>query len=117
MACNSSCKASLINASELRHRVTFQRTKQTEDTAGGFTESWIDIASVWAKIEPVKSYERFVAMQTETHVSHKITIRYNKDVTTAKRMLFDGRVFDITGVVNVNEDNIAMVITAIEGTL
>lgn len=117
MACDLGCKASLINASELRHRVTFQRTKQTPDTAGGFTEAWVDIGSAWAKIEPVKSYEKFVAMQTETHVSHNITIRYNKDVTTAKRMIFGSRIFDIVGVINVNEENVVLKISAMEGTL
>lgn len=117
MACKSNCKSSLVSASELRHRVTFQDKTVTPDGAGGQTEEWAVVASAWAKIEPVKSYERFVALQTETHVSHKITIRYNPIVTTAKRILFDGRVFDITGVINVNEDNVAMVITAMEGTL
>lgn len=117
MACNSPCKASLISASELRHRVAFQQTKQTADGAGGFTEAWVTIATVWAKIEPVKSYEKFVAMQTETHVSHNITVRYNSDITTAKRIMYGTRIFDIVGVINVNEENVALKISAMEGTL
>ena len=117
MVCSpKKCKGSMINASELDKRVTFQATTQTPDGAGGVTEAWGVIATVWAKIEPIKSYERFIAMQTETHVTHQITCRYNPLITTAKRAVFNSRIFDITGVVNVNEDNVALIITAMEGT-
>lgn len=121
MACSKSkrCAGSKtqLNAAELKHRIEFQKTTQTSDGAGGWTESWTTIATVWAKIEPVKSYERFIAMQTETYTTHKITCRYNANITTAKRALFNGRLFDVTGVINVEEDNSVLHIMATEGSL
>jgi len=118
MACKpKSCKNSLINVGNLNKRIAFQSVTQTSDGAGGYTEEWATILTAWASIEPVKAYEKFVAMQTETHISHKITCRYNPLITTAKRAVIDGRILDIIGVMNVNEQNVAMSITAMEGTL
>jgi SPP1 family predicted phage head-tail adaptor len=115
MQCAKSCKSN--GASAFKHRIAFQATTQTSDGAGGFTEQWATVATVWASIEPARSFEKFVAMQTETHVTHKIMCRYNPLITTAKRALFEGRIFDVTGVINVNEDKQYMQIMATEGTL
>lgn len=115
-ACKRKCKTTL-NAGDLEHRVVFQSVTQTTDAAGGFTESWATSATVWGKLEPLKSFEKFVSMQTETHTSHKLTCRYNPAITTAKRMTYSGRVFDVVGVINVEERNTIMIVNLIEGTL
>jgi SPP1 family predicted phage head-tail adaptor len=101
----------------MNHRIAFQATTQTTDGAGGFIEEWATVATVWASIEPARSSERFLAMQTETHVTHTIMCRYNPVITTAKRAMFGSRIFDVTGVINMAEANAYMKITAVEGTL
>lgn len=115
MQCSGQC--SKLSASDFKHRVAFEATTQTSDNAGGFTEAWATVATVWAKIEPARAYERFVSMQTETHVTHKITCRYNSAIATAKRATYDSRTFDVTGIINVDEANQYMILTVVEGTL
>lgn len=117
MACNPCKSKTALNASKLRHRIVIQGTVQAADGAGGYTETWETVATVWASIEPANGRERFIAMQTESHVTHIITCRYNAEITTAKRILFGTRKFDITEVLNIEERNTVLVIRAIEGTL
>lgn len=118
MACKKPCNSKLaLDPSKLRHRIEIQSVTQTPDGAGGYTEAWATVATVWASIEPANGRERWIAMQTETHVSHVIMCRYQSAITTAKRILFGSRTFDIVEVLNIEERNAVLKITAIEGTL
>ena len=100
----------------MRHRVVIQTVTQTPDGAGGFTENWTTAATVWASIQPANGRERWVAGQMETHVTHRIECRYNSAITTAMRILWGARVFDVVEVLNIEERNILMRIMAVEGT-
>lgn len=98
----------------MKHRVTLQSISRVSDGQGGYTESWTDVADLWASIEPVKGYEKYQAMQVQTPVSHKMVIRYRSGVTTKNRILYGSRVFDIKEVLNVNEDGRFLQIKALE---
>lgn len=95
---------------ELRHRVTLQRKEITEDALKQQSEVWTDIATVWARIEPLSGREYFAARQENAEVTAKITIRYRKDVTPDMRAVSEGRVFDVLSVINPEERNISLVL-------
>jgi SPP1 family predicted phage head-tail adaptor len=99
---------------KLNKRVTIQNVSRVSDGQGGFTETWTDSATVWAGIEPVKSYERFQAMQQAVPVSHKITMRYNAVVDETSRMRYGNRLFEVKEVINVDEADRFLQIRAIE---
>lgn len=88
---------------ELRHRVILQRKTVTEDELKQQTESWTDIATVWASIEPLSGREYFAAKQVNSEISAKITIRYRKGINSAMRVLFGGRIFEVQSVTNPEE--------------
>ncbi len=90
-------------AAKMRHRVDIQSLTETTDDQGGFTKAWATDATVWAEIVPMKGYERFQAQQTQTPLTHKVTMRYRTGVTTAHRLLYGSRVFGIKEVINVDE--------------
>lgn len=98
----------------MNKRLELQAKTRTSDGQGGYTEAWATSAIIFGSIEPVKAYEKYQAMQMETPVSHKIMTRYRSGVTTANRLIYDSRVFDIKEVINVNEDSAFLKITAIE---
>jgi hypothetical protein len=54
---------------KLDKRVAIQSATQSTDGQGGFTETWTTDATVWAWIRPVKGFEKFQAMQTQTPVA------------------------------------------------
>jgi len=78
---------------QLRHLVEIQ--EQTPATPPNpLMEAGLQRECV-ASIEPVqgREVERAKAIYSET--SHKIVIRYNEDITTANRILFGERVFNL----------------------
>ena len=99
---------------KMRHRVTLQAITRSTDGQGGYTETWGNVADLWASIEPVKGWEKYQAAQTETPITHNITMRYRSGVTTAQRLLYGMRVFDIKECLNEGEDNALLKIKAME---
>ncbi|MBP3955401.1 phage head closure protein [Gemmata sp. G18] len=98
----------------MKHRVTVQSLTRAADGQGGFTEAWVDGATVWAGIKPKKAYERFQAMQLATPITHEITMRYRPDVTSASRLKYGARVFEVKEVINEDEQNRFLTVRAIE---
>lgn len=107
---------SKINPSKFNHRLQLQQVTQTPDGAGGYTESWALVSSLWASIDPIRGREKMQGMQLETPITHKIFCRYNSAVTTKKRFLLGSRVFNIVEVLNIEEQNQFLEILAVEGS-
>ena len=101
-------------APQMNKRVTVQTITRTSDNQGGFTEDWTNTKQIWAKIEPIKAYEKFQTMQMATPASHRVTIRYYRNLTTANRLLYDRRIFDIKEIINLDEDNSFMRLACME---
>jgi SPP1 family predicted phage head-tail adaptor len=97
-----------------RKRVTIQNCTRVSDGQGGFDETWNDGSTVWAQIEPLKSYERFQAMQMQTPVTHRITMRYTDEITSASRIKFQSRIFWVKEVLDEEERKRFLTIKAIE---
>jgi SPP1 family predicted phage head-tail adaptor len=100
----------------LRHKVTLQTKTLTTDGQGGSTATWSDVTTLWCAIEPTKGYERYQAMQMQTPITHKITTRYAASVTTACRLKFGDRIFNVVEVINTEERNRFLIIKALERT-
>jgi SPP1 family predicted phage head-tail adaptor len=84
-------------------RVLLQGPSYSSDGQGGSQETWNDISQVWAQIQPLNGYEKMQAMMIQSPITHKVMMRYRSDVTTALRLLYQDRVFDIKEVINVDE--------------
>ena len=93
----------------LRHRVDIQEQTQTSDGMGGFSTAWASVTgmgSVPAKIMPLSSKEQLDAMKLESMITNKIRIRYRAGITSANRILFGSRIFNIKGApINYDERN------------
>ena len=101
-----------MRAGELRHRVTIQAVTDGLGTAGGPTETWADVATVWAAVESVlnrvAATEYMEAQQVEAQALTRIRIRYRAGVTPKHRVLWGTRVYNILAVNNVDERNIEL---------
>jgi len=92
---------------ELRKQITIQAETPTPDGAGGYALGWMNIATVWANIEPLSGREIFTAQHLEGHVTHRVTMRYRSDITITSdmRFVYSNRVFNIRSVLNPDEGN------------
>jgi SPP1 family predicted phage head-tail adaptor len=94
-----------VRIGKLRHRVEIQEFTTVIDDDGYPTENWGTIATVWASVEPVSGKEYWAAAAVQAETTVKVTMRYRDGITTAHRLRFGGRVYDIKAVINVEERN------------
>lgn len=95
---------------KLRHRVTLQESAAVRDSFGAEVETWTDITTLWASVEPLSGREYFAAQQVNTEISTKITLRYRAGIKPEMQILFASRVFEILSVVNPEEKNTQLVL-------
>ena len=92
-----------MNIGILRHRATIQQLVNIDDGAGGSIETWENVATVWAAIEPLRGNERYTAQQVQSTLTHKVTIRYREGIKPQMRLTYEGRIFDIESVIDIEE--------------
>ncbi len=91
----------------LRKQVTIQAEQSTSDGAGGYALAWSAVATVWAEITPVGGHKLYAFGHLEGRVTHKITLRWRGDLTltSAMRIVYGTRSFNIHAVMNRDESN------------
>lgn len=103
-----------MRAGRLCHRITIQQLLDDEqDSFGQPKERWSTIAQVWAAVEPYWGRELFVAAREYADLSHRVSIRYRKDLDPNERpdlhapkmrVLFgEHRIFDVEAVIDIEE--------------
>lgn len=109
-------------ASKMRHRIIIQNQVLTPDGIGGNSVSWANFKTVWAHIDSLSGLsgrglnaEKNFAGRLNEIKPMKITIRYTTGLSTEMRVLFDGRVFNIRSIINLDENNEMLQIYAEEG--
>ena len=93
----------VFKVSDLRRRITFQKSVKTPDGYKGFTEAWQDVITVWAAVEPLTGREYFYAHQIKNEVSHRIRIRFRSDVDASMRIMLGERAFAIESMIDMQE--------------
>lgn len=105
-----------IQAGKRNKHITLQRLDKVTTDGGEVTETETTIAKVWAAIEPLSAREFWQAQQSQATTTHKITILYRPDITTRHQAVWNGRTFRFESVVNLDEANRELMITATEVT-
>lgn len=84
-----------MRAGELDRRIVIETPTDTQDSAGGPTQTWATFATVWAKVIPLRGQEYFAANQNNTQVDSTFRIRWLSGVTATMRISYDGEYWDI----------------------
>lgn len=94
--------AAAIDAGDLDRRIVLQRATTAEDAFGGLTNTWADLATVWAKRTPVLDGERLRADQQGAVLTDRWLVRWSAEVadlgTLDQLVDDDGRLHGIVGV-------------------
>lgn len=80
---------------ELTRRVVLEQVTRTPDGAGGATESWTAVATVFAAVRALGGNESFSFDRTTGRATHEIIIRHRTDVKPAMRFRLGTRTFEI----------------------
>jgi len=94
--------------SKLRHRVIIQQNQPTINAFGEETEQWVDVATVWAAVEPIKGREFFAAQKENAETTARISIRYRTGILADMRILYGNKIFEINAIIDVEERHIEL---------
>ena len=87
-----------MEAGRRDRRISIERAVETTDGLGGTVHTWLPLAMVWAEVEPLSDGERWRAQEVAAHVTHRFRILWGVGVLPTDRVVYDGRVFDVSGV-------------------
>lgn len=99
----------------LRHRVTLMRpTDGDPGDAGNASLTFVESGNIWSRIEPLTVAELLNAQQVQANATHKVTIRYHKEIAQKWQLLFRGRTFDVEAILPTDMRPIEMVLLVSE---
>jgi SPP1 family predicted phage head-tail adaptor len=88
-------RLSFVNPGALRSEFALEECTTTPDSLGGYTESWVELATLFARVEPVSAQSVFGADQTLETATHRVTIRWRAGLKSGMRLRRNQRVLDI----------------------
>lgn len=95
-----------MRAGKLRQRLMVDQATVTRDALGAPVYTWNKVGERWAGLEPLSGREFFSAQQLQSDVTHRVTIRYDHDLDPMYyRFRYQGRIFNIDSVLNIDERN------------
>lgn len=83
---------------DMDRRLALTQITRISDGAGGNSEAWATVATVWAEKVALRATERFAADVTQNPVTAKFRIRYRSGVVPTMRAVVDGVTYHIHGV-------------------
>jgi len=104
-----------MRAGRMRHRVTIQQQSTTQDTYGQPANTWADVATVWAAVEPIRGKEYFDASQDNAETTTRVRMRYRSGITQDMRISFDSRLYNIQSIIRPREIHHEMELMCSEG--
>ena len=88
-------RAEFIDPGSFRTELSLQQAVLAGDGMGGHDETWNEVATVFARVEPVSATMRFGAGQTLEEATHRVTLRHRAGLSSGMRFVRGGRVLDI----------------------
>lgn len=87
----------LIDVGKMNKRITFMRKEPIKDEMGQDSFEWKEYKKIWATIKPYKSSEAQFMSKLRPEVTHRAYIRFRKDITVDMRVMYNNRLFEISG--------------------
>jgi SPP1 family predicted phage head-tail adaptor len=113
----------VIRSGELRKRIKFQSRTSTQDSSTGeITESWVDVFTCWASLDPASGRELIAAAAQQSAITHVVVVRFRSELASPRsvadmRIVYGSRGFNIVAALNQDERNRAIVLHVEEGLL
>lgn len=109
-----------MNSRSLRDRVIIEQRADDPEVEADRNElnelvsRWAAVAECWANVEGLSGREFWSSQQSQSAVSHTVTIRYRGWLTTRHRLRWDGRTLNIESMVNPDGKKVFLEIRCVE---
>lgn len=104
-----------LPAGKFSQRVTLQQASRVKDAAGATSDAWADVATLWARVEPLRGKEYFAGDQMQEAVDYRVTIRHRSGVDRTMRVMWRGNPLDVVSVIDVNASRKTLELMCISG--
>lgn len=94
-----------MNIGDLKHRITIQQFTTTVNENGFEVEDWTNYKTIWASISNLHGREYFQAAAVQAEKTVKFTVRYNQNINTDMRIVFNSKNYDIKFIDNIKYEN------------
>ena len=98
----------------MRIRLEVQSSTATQDAMGQPVVTWATSSTKWASVDPLNSRELYFSKTVRPEVTHKIRMRYFAGLLNTMRLKRGNKIYDIAGILNIDERNISYEIDAVE---
>lgn len=88
----------MIRLGKLKHRILIQNPEKTEDSLGGYTETWNTVAVRQAAIWNYKGKEKMVAGKLTEETIWNVRVRYYEGLKSGMRLLLGNTAFEVLSV-------------------
>lgn len=99
-----------ISAGQLDRRVELQGRITARGADGSVTETYATLATVWAKIRPIRGREYWAAQQVNAEITHEVVIRYQARFRPTSRIKYHNRHFNVLSAISPDEGHDALVL-------
>ena len=99
----------------LNRKIELQSLVKTSTPTGGFTQSWVSVATLWAKIKNMSGGELLHADQLGATAYSDFTIRYRANINETMKLVYRGTEFQIRHINNLEEADLFMVVKGERG--
>jgi SPP1 family predicted phage head-tail adaptor len=94
--------AGVMRAARLRHLITLWQPQLVQTALGEKQLQWLNVATVWAGVEPVNGTATYSADQTHYQPQTRFILRYRADVQAGWQLEYQGQRFLIQQVLDQN---------------
>ena len=108
-------KCCQITSGMLNRKIELQALVKTTTATGGFTQSWVSVATLWAKIKNTSGSELLHADQLGVTSFSDFTIRYRSNINEIMKIVYRGNDYQIRHIDNIEELDLWMVVKAEKG--
>lgn len=95
--------------------ITIEAPVQVKQPNGSVKSTWEPYIQLWASIETLKTFEKNAACATWPSADQKISFRYVDGILPTMRVNFNGIIYSILGINNVEMRNRDLILTTNSG--
>ncbi|PHU36012.1 phage head closure protein [Pseudobutyrivibrio ruminis] len=98
----------VLNAGRLKHKVEIMKYEDTVDEYNRNAQELVTHATIWAEIKPMRGFEFLDYYREKNKVQTKITCRYRDDITEKMVVKFNGKLHEITAIIDIEDQHTAL---------
>jgi SPP1 family predicted phage head-tail adaptor len=108
-------KCCQITTGMLNRKIELQQLVKTPTATGGFTQSWVSVATLWAKIKNTSGSELLHADQLGATSFSDFTIRYRANINELMKIVYRGIDYQVRHINNIEEADLWLIVKAEKG--